>query len=186
LVKEVGRIRHELLDRNEEVSALRARLAEPGQDQQLQAQLQTLEQENEGIAARSLETAGQLRRANERIAELEQSLVSRQAVAYADAAQAPPPPVVSAPMPGPPRVPMPQMTPPPRTKPPPRVPPQPPPPPRVADGHRAPPRPPSRGFPDEPTVKTAPPQMTPPTRGEKRRQTGSIFPPPRSKKDLLD
>lgn len=182
LVKEVGRIRQELMDRNEELNTLKAHHTDVGQLQMLQTKIQSLTQEKETIAARALETAGQLRQANERIGELEQALVSRQAVAFAGAAQAPPPSVTATlpgagpmPPPAPPRVPTnPGTTPPPL------------PPPGAAARPPAPPTPRSPGFPDEPTVKTGAPRMTPVPKSRERRRTGSIFPAPRSKKDLLD
>jgi len=176
LVKEVGRIRQELLGRNEEVKALEARLVDSAQSQQLQVRLGALETERDGLAAQALETAGQLRRAKERIADMERSLAPARAVGGTGGAQEPPQPPATTSRPPPPPAPSPHQ----RAAPPPT------PPSGAITGQRRPTRPQSRGFPDEPTVKTAPPEMTPAPRQNKRRPTGSIFPPPQSKKDLLD
>jgi len=206
LMKEVGRIRQELIGRNEEVNTLKSRLANTARTQQLQTRLEGLEREKEELAARALEAAGQVRVATQRIAELEQLLTSNQGASPAGAAQAVGAPGGRSSPPALPKVPMPQPTKPPPPPPPtPAVgrkmplrpaPPRPPKSPGFPDEptiKTAPPRPPrSRGFPEEPTLRTAPPRMapspglTPPPQPKKRRPTGSISPTPRTKKDLLD
>jgi len=181
LIKEVGRIRMELMDRNEELSALRARQTASGQTLQLQTKLQALVTEKEELAARAAADAEQLRTAKRRIGELEQILVSPPGAASASPAPTAQPPQVAATRPGPPRVPSagPPKVPPPMTSVPPRMPPPP-------GTQRVAPPPPSPGFPDEPTMKSGVPKMTPPPQSTERRRTGSIFPAPHSKKDLLD
>jgi hypothetical protein len=206
LVKEVGRIRQELMGRNEELNTLKTRLATTARQQHNQSRLEGLEREKEELAARALDAAAQLRVATQRIGELEQILMSRQAAPEARPVQATSAPETTSSPPAPPRVPMPQPPkqppPPPQSAAGPRKPPPPPAPPTTPRSpgfpdeptvKTAPPRPPrSPGFPDEPTLRTAPPQMdptrklAPPLPAKKRRHTDSIFPPPNSKKDLLD
>jgi septal ring factor EnvC (AmiA/AmiB activator) len=147
LLHELQRIRQELVDRNEEVSGLGTKLAtlEERLEQQ-SARATGLEQEKEALAAKALDSAAELRKANERIYDLEQG--------HGAAAQ-PQSPSTTAPMPAPPRVPLPPpqgsaggpvtgATPPPRIPPPsrtppPRTPPPPTPPPRSGRGSIFPP-----------------------------------------------
>jgi hypothetical protein len=81
MLHEVERIRKELLGRNEEIATLEVRLMRAEkQAQQQDVRAQTLEKVKEDLAARALESASELRKASERIRELEMEVASRPGV----------------------------------------------------------------------------------------------------------
>jgi hypothetical protein len=80
IVHELERIRRELQTRTEELSAAQDRLALAEKaSAQSRAKASTAMEEKEAMASRSLETAGELRRAQEKVRELERQLESHPA-----------------------------------------------------------------------------------------------------------
>lgn len=99
LIHELERIRKELLQRNEEVADLEVKVHRADQQiQKLKARATELEHEKESVAARALESAAELRQANQRLQSLERQQASAAVMAT------PPPagtPVRTMPLPGP-------------------------------------------------------------------------------------
>ena len=126
LVHELERIRQELTRRNEELAIFDVKLNRAAnRAQQLESQAAALEQEKEAIAAKALETASQLRQANEQLHAMQQAPGAHpggpsQVQSPMPTAPLPAPhyPALPTPPPSPTAVPPPRRSAPPRTPPP--------------------------------------------------------------------